>query len=258
MRHFGTEFEAVQDSAGAADWPHMQNLRRWSARAARAFVLAGMYLTLASLSPATAAPEPPASPLARLRAGNERFVRGAEGAALPAPETRRAMTDGEHPYAMVLSCADSRVSPELVFGAGVGDLYVVRTLGQVSDRAVLASLEHGAGALHVPLLVVMGHESCAVVKSAHDGTHASSAHIEHVYKAIRAGSPHTAAEQHDLRAAILGNVEQVINDVLSGSPALRAAVTGGHLQVVGAYYEVGTGAVVFSEPVGAATATAHK
>ena len=119
----------------------MQNLRRWTARLSRVLVPAGMYLMLASFSPAAAAPEPVASPLARLRAGNERFVRGAEGAVLPAAETRRTMAGEEHPFAMVLSCADSRVPPELVFGAGPGDLYVVRTLGQVPDRAVLASLD---------------------------------------------------------------------------------------------------------------------
>lgn len=236
----------------------MQNLRRRAARLTRVLVPAGMYLMLASLTPAVAAPEPAAAPLARLKAGNDRFVRGAEGAVLPAADTRRALAGGEHPFAMVLSCADSRVPPELVFGAGPGDLFVVRTLGQVPDRAVLASLEHAAATLHAPLLVVMGHESCAVVKAAQDGAHAPSAHLEHLYKAIRAGGSHSAADQQDLRSAILGNVEQVINDVLTGSPALRAAVTGGHLQVVGAYYEVATGVVIFSEPVGAAATAAHK
>ena len=236
----------------------MQNLRRWTLGLTRVLVPAGMYLMLASFSPAAAAPEPVAAPLARLRAGNDRFVRGAEGAALPAAEARRSMAAAEHPFAMVLSCADSRVPPELVFGASAGDLYVVRTLGQVPDRAVTASLEHAAAELHVPLLVVMGHESCAVVKAAHDGAHATSPHLEHLYKAIRAGSTHNAAEHQDLRAAILANVEQVINDVLTGSPMLRTAVTGGHLQVVGAYYDVGTGIVAFSEPVGATTAATHK
>lgn len=234
------------------------NLPRWAARVSRLLMPVGMYLVLASFSPVAAAPEAPMAPLARLRAGNDRFVRGAEGAGLPAAETRRVMAGEEHPFAMVLSCADSRVPPELVFGVGPGALYVVRTLGQVPDRAVLASLEHAAADLHVPLLVVMGHESCAVVKAAQEGAPASSAHLEHLYKAIRAGSSHSA-DQKDLRTAILANVEQVINDVLSGSQSLRTAVAGGHLQVVGAYYEVGTGTVVFSEPVGAtATAAPHK
>lgn len=252
MRRFGTAVAAIQDSVRPADWPPMQKLRRWTARLSRVLVPAGMYLVLASFSPAAAAPAPAASALARLRAGNDRFVRGAEGAVPPAADARRAMAGDEPPFAMVLSCADSRVPPELVFGAAAGDLYVVRTLGQVADRAVLGSLEHAAADLRVPLLVVMGHESCAVVKVAHEGAHAPSAHLEHLLKAIRAGSSHSAADQTDLRTAILANVEQVINDVLSGSQALRTAVTGGHLQVVGAYYEAATGMVVFSEPVGAA------
>jgi hypothetical protein len=90
------------------------------------------------------------------------------------------------------------------------------------------------------------------VVKAPDGAHAASPHLEHLYKAIRAGSTHNASEQQDLRAAILANVEQVINDLLTGSPSLRAAVTVA-TSVVGAYYEVGTGVVAFSEPVGATT-----
>jgi len=254
----GPEAARTQDLTPPADWQHMQNLRRWTARAARVFVPAGMYVMLASFSPVAAAPEPAVPPLARLKAGNERFVRGAQGAGLPTPSSRQAMTGDEHPFAMVLSCADSRVPPELVFGAGIGDLFVVRALGEVVDRSVMASLEHGAAELHVPLLVVMGHESCAAVRAAHDGTQAESAHLEYLFKAIRAGAPRSSSEQKDLRAAILTNVEQVINDVVSGSPALRAAVTNGRLQIVGAYYEISTGNVVFSEPVDATAATAPR
>ena len=217
-------------------------------------LLAGALLVFASLSPLAAAPDP-VNPLARLKAGNDRYVKGTMTPVNTGAVARQALTGDQHPLAMVLSCADSRVPPEFVFNAGLGDLLVVRTAGAVVDRAVTATLEHGSEYLHIPLLVVMGHESCDVVKAAVEASPVEGPNLEYVAKAIRAGTMRTTAEQIELRAAILANVEQVINDAMAGSVILRQAVATGHLQVVGAYHDLGTGAVVFSEPVGA-TATA--
>lgn len=210
-------------------------------------VAAAAYLSLASFAHAPAdASRAGAAGLAaleRLQAGNERFVRGgaAEAGAAPA----------EAPLAMVLSCADARTAAEIVFGAAPGELFVVRSFGQVVDRSVTASLEHGSEVMHLPLLVVMGHDSCAAVSAAAGApAPALSAHLDYLMKAIRAGLPRTASEQNDVRAAVLANVEQVINDLLGGSALMRTAVQEGRLLVVGAYYESGTGQVVFSEPVG--------
>ncbi len=216
----------------------------------------GAFVSLASLTPLSAAPEP-ASPLARLKAGNDRFVKGAQSSAPLGTTARQALTKEEHPFAMVLSCADSRVPPEYIFNAGLGDLFVVRAAGQVVDRSVLASLEYGAERLHVPLLVVMGHESCSAVKAAVDAERGEGPNLEYLVSHIRAGISHNPSERQDLRGAILANVEQVINDAMSGSQILKQAATSGHLQVVGAYYELGSGTVIFSDPVSAAT-VAHK
>lgn len=213
-------------------------------------VAAAAYLSLASFAHAPAdaslAGAAGLAALERLQAGNERFVRGAaEAGAAPA----------EAPLAMVLSCADARTASEIVFGTAPGELYVVRSFGQVVDRSVTASLEHGTEGLHLPLLVVMGHDSCAAVSAAAAPAPAPalSAHLDYLMKAIRAGLPRTASEQNDVRAAVLANVEQVINDLLGGSALMRTAVQEGRLLVVGAYYESGTGQVVFSEPVGPST-----
>ncbi|MEZ5419205.1 MAG: carbonic anhydrase [Vicinamibacterales bacterium] len=215
-------------------------------RMRHAAVAAAAYLSLASFAHAPAdASRTGAAGLAaleRLQAGNERFVRGGAAEAGPAP--------AEAPVAMVLSCADARTAPEIVFGTAPGELYVVRSFGQVVDRSVTASLEHGSEGLHLPLLVVMGHDSCAAVSAAAAPAPALSAHLDYLMKAIRAGLPRTASEQNDVRAAVLANVEQVINDLLGGSALMRTAVQEGRLLVVGAYYESGTGQVVFSEPVG--------
>lgn len=261
---------APQDLTRVADCHHMQSLHAWTRRLARVLVPAAMYVVLASFTPAPAAPEqtgapapapatvaaaPGASPLSRLKAGNERFVRGVRG-----DMTGHAAgpdAGAETPFAMVLSCADSRFAPELIFGAGLGELYTVRSLGAVVDRSVLASLEYAVDTWQVPMLVVMGHESCAAVKAAHADTPTSSANLEFLFTAIRGGQPRPRAEQQELRGAILANVEEVINGALAGSETLREAVRAGHLQVVGGYYEAASGTVVFSDPVSAATA-AHK
>lgn len=204
---------------------------------------------LALASSAVAEPPSPALALGRLKVGNERFA--ATGAAplslgLPA---RQALAETHAPFAMVLSCADARVPPEIIFNAGLGDLVVVRSLGGVADRAVIGSLEHGAARWQVPLLVVMGHESCDVVRDAAGPGEGAGPHQQYLWKAIRAGTSRTPREQQDLRAAILTTIEQVTNDVLSASELLRQAVSSGRLHVVGAYYELSSGRVIFSEPI---------
>ena len=110
---------------------------------------------------------------------------------------------------MVLSCADSRVPPEFIFNTGLGDLFVVRTAGEVVDRSILATLEYGAEHLHIPLLVVMGHESCGAVKAVVDKAEVAGPNLAYMVKAIRAGTTRSAAEQTEIKAAILANVEQV-------------------------------------------------
>lgn len=234
----------------------MTNSRLWFTRVLRTGLSAAAFVSLVSLSPLAAAPDQ-ASPIARLKAGNDHYVTGAQSDAPLGSATRQALTKEQHPFAMVLSCADSRVPPEYIFNVGLGDLFVVRAAGEVVDRSVMASLEYGAEHLHIPLLVVMGHESCGAVKTAVEAEHGEGPNLEYLVSHIRAGILHSPGEQKELRGAILANVEQVINDAMSGSQILRQAATSGHLQVVGAYYELGSGHVVFSEPVGT-TAAAHK
>lgn len=221
----------------------MQTLRPRAGRRVQVALAALAYASLASFTHAPADPvRPGVEALAGLRAGNERFVHAQRAEAGQAPAAA--------PAAMVLSCADMRMAPEIIFDTAPGELFVVRSLGQVVDRSVTASLEHGGEVLHLPLLVVMGHDHCAAVTAAAEPpATALSAHLEFLVKAIRAGLSRTPAEQQDVRAAVLANVEQVINDLLGASALLRTGVQSGRLQVVGAYYDSGTGQVVFSEPV---------
>ena len=198
------------------------------------------------------AADAPADALARLKAGNARFVANASEA-LPITAPRRAaLAQGQSPFASVLSCADSRVPPEVIFHTGLGDLFVVRAAGHVSDRSVLASVEYGAEHLHTPLLVVMGHESCGAVKAALDTPASTSLgpNLDYLLKAIRPAVARSANQPAEirLRAAILANVEETINQLLETSQLLKRMAESQHLAIVGAYYELASGRVYFSEP----------
>lgn len=205
-------------------------------------------------SPAVAADSAPAalSPdaaLARLKDGNHRFATDAsEGQ--PINRTRRdVLSKGQAPYAIVLSCADSRVPPELIFNVGLGDIFVVRTAGEVVDHAVLASVEYAAEHLHAPLLLVMGHESCGAVKSSIEVKESMGPNLDYLLAAIKPAVTKTAwvEERERVKAAILANVDQVIGDTMAKSELLRHLVEHGKLKVAGAYYELASGTVTFRE-----------
>lgn len=215
-----------------------------------ALLLAGLVALAASVSGS----ENPSGldSLAKLRAGNAKFVSNPEDA-VPILAARRAeLAKGQTPFATILSCADSRVPPEIVFHTGIGDLFVVRAAGNITDRAILASIEYATEHLHSPLIVVMGHESCGAVKAAVETptTQSLGPNLDYLIKAIR---PSVAAvkdqpETEQLRAAILENVEESLNDLLQQSQILREAARAKHLTLVGAYYELSSGKVHFSEP----------
>jgi len=210
---------------------------------------------------AAAGPDPAAPPLTArqalgtLKAGNDRFARNASKPVSTSVLRREEIAKGQHPVAMVLSCADSRVPPEFIFNVGLGDLFVIRTAGAVVDRSVLATAEYGATELNIPLLVVMGHESCGAVKAAAEAKGPSeSANLDYLLRAIQAARRQVpTAEDHDdredIKALVLANVEEVINDAMAKSPVLRRLVAAGKLEVVGGYYELVSGRVMFSDPV---------
>jgi carbonic anhydrase len=198
--------------------------------------------------------QPAAEGVARLKAGNLRFVSNPAEAPPVDGARRTALAGGQTPFAMILSCADSRVPPELVFNVGLGDLFVVRAAGQVADHAVVASLEYAAEHLHVPLLVVMGHESCGAVKAAMETKPGTSLgpNLDYLIKAI---VPAVERSSHSpdpgIKAAILANVEESINDLLEQSAIVHELTAAGKLTIVGAYYELASGRAHFSEPVSA-------
>ena len=195
----------------------------------------------------------PEDGIARLKAGNARFVANPSEALTIDAASRAALARGQAPFATVVSCADSRVPPEVIFHAGLGELFVVRAAGHVADHSVLASIEYGAEHLHTPLVVVMGHEMCGAVKAAVETPPGTSLgpNLDYLLKAIRPAVARTAGQPADvrLRAAILENVEETINDLVTKSSVLRHLSDAGMVKLIGAYYELASGRVHFSELV---------
>ena len=195
----------------------------------------------------------PEDGIARLKAGNARFVANPAEALTIDAARRAALARGQAPFATVVSCADSRVPPEVIFHAGLGELFVVRAAGHVADHSVLASVEYGAEHLHIPLVVVMGHEMCGAVKAAVETPPGTSLgpNLDYLLKAIRPAVARTAGQPADvrLRAAVLENVEETINDLVTKSSVLRHLSDAGTVKLIGAYYELASGRVHFSEPV---------
>jgi carbonic anhydrase len=197
--------------------------------------------------------------LDRLKAGNARFASGVLAGQTVGARRRTELAGGQSPYAIVLSCADSRVPPEIVFNVGLGDIFVVRAAGQVADHSVLASVEYAVEHLRSPLLVVMGHEACGAVKATIETTTSQGPHQDYLINAIRPAvdSTRSAPEKERLTAAIFANVVQVIGDTLARSDVVRHTVESGKLRVVGAYYELVSGRVRFSQAV-TVPAVVHK
>ena len=110
----------------------------------------------------------PVSAWKSLREGNERFVNGVQEHPSQSFADRAKLVDSQHPTAVIFGCGDSRVAAELIFDAGLGDMFVVRTAGHVVDGSVLGSIEYAVAVLNVPLIVVFGHDKCGAVKATMD------------------------------------------------------------------------------------------
>jgi carbonic anhydrase len=188
--------------------------------------------------------------LARLIAGNERFVRGKARFPTVKKAVLARLAKRQQPYATIVGCADSRVPPELLFDTGFGELFVVRVAGNVMSPEVMGSLQYAAVHLHTPLFVVLGHQGCGAVQAALSkklrGTRERS-RIEVVLRNILPGlrglcSARSTAARLD--AAVEANVRWSMHQILE-TPEGKARVAEGVLKLVGAVFEIRTGRVKF-------------
>lgn len=184
----------------------------------------------------------PDQALAKLMAGNERFV--TRKRFNPHQDLARIteVAGGQAPFAAILSCADSRVVPEIAFDQGIGDLFVVRVAGNLAITEDVASEEYAVGLLGTPLLMVLGHERCGAVGAALQGGELPGS-LSSLVLAIQPALEASAAEPGDrLTNAVKANVRLQVQR-LKQSPVIASALTQGKLKLVGAYYDLDSGEI---------------
>ena len=181
--------------------------------------------------------------LERLLEGNQRFVGDLTIKGHKDSERRVEVAKGQHPIAIVVCCSDSRVPPEQVFDVGLGDIFVIRVAGNVVDAIELGSIEYAAAHLHVPLVVVMGHERCGAVTAAISGDTAP-AHVLSIVDKIQQNLVGTTPGPGDaVDQAVIINAKAVARQVATSAPLLKDMVAAGTLSVVAVRYDLDDGMV---------------
>ncbi len=210
--------------------------------AAAAFVLPAP----ANPPAAEAATVSPENALRRLKDGNSRYVKYNFSQVKPNRKRRLEVAKGQHPFAVIVGCSDSRVGPEIVFDQSLGDLFVVRTAGNLVDDYALGSIEYAVAHLGTRLVVVLGHERCgavdAALQKAPDGGHVKSL-VEAITPAVeringRPGDP--------LENAVKENAADVAKKIRDSQPAL-SSLAKADVRVVEGYYDLDTGVVQFAK-----------
>ena len=200
--------------------------------------------------PRPSAVQTPEDAIRLLQEGNARFFGGHSVRPALDPDARRALVQGQTPFAAILGCADSRVPVEIVFDQGFGDLFVVRVAGNVAYPASTGSLEFAVRHLKCRLVVVLGHEGCGAVQAAMETDEALAAeppNLRQLIEAIRpalTGLPPSPDRSAHLREAVVRNV-RLQAGYLRQNPVFAEAEARGEIRVIGAFYEIGSGAVDF-------------
>ena len=221
----------------------------------------GLLLGAASSKPAGSAtkhggqPAPTEAPrhlspdeaLRRLMDGNERYVSALTTHPDQTPEHRVSVAQAQHPFAVILGCADSRVPPEIIFDQGIGDLFVNRVAGNIVDDAIAGSIEYAVEEFKSPLVVVLGHERCGAVKATLEVVSAGGevpGHLGSLVEAIAPAVEHAQGGPGDwLDNAVRANVALVTRQLRAAEPILADRVRAGEVTIVGARYDLDSGVV---------------
>lgn len=186
----------------------------------------------------------PASTWNDLMAGNQRFVEG-HPKNRDLVETRKKLVKGQHPRVIVLTCADSRVCPELIFDQTLGDLFVVRTAGNIADPVALGSIEYAVEHLHANVLVILGHEKCGAIAAAASGEPMPTKNLEAIVNKIAPAlrKIKTADPAELAHKGVEANVHCVCEDLLKNSGVVRKSVAGKQFGIIKAVYRLESGRV---------------
>jgi len=191
------------------------------------------------------------APLDKLKVGNEKFVSGHPVHPDETLDRLRELKKGQNPFVVVVSCSDSRLPPELIFDQGLGDVFSIRTAGNVVGDYELGSIEYAVEHLHCKLIVVLGHENCGAIQAY--ATSGNEKHDDHIQKLI----DYIAAEEEEkiipdsLRSNIdilvKANIMHVVNLLRTSTPVLKHLVDNNEIKIIGAYYDLDSGNVLFDK-----------
>ncbi len=182
-------------------------------------------------------------PVQKLVEGNKRFYSSKQIYPNQDLQRREELTKGQKPFAVIIGCSDSRVSPEVIFDQGLGDLFVVRVAGNIVDAVSLGSIEYAAEHLGTRLIMVLGHSKCGAVTATVQGGHAPG-HIINIVDAIKPSIEKAKGRPGDLTDnTIRENARSVADQIRNSAPILSEMYKNGKIEVVSAYYDIDTGMV---------------
>lgn len=187
----------------------------------------------------------PALAWRRLREGNERFINGESSHPNQDASRRSSLVENQHPFAVIFGCSDSRLAAEIIFDVGLGDVFVVRTAGQVIDDAVLGSLEYSIGVLGVPLIVVLGHDSCGAVSATKAAVETGQMPVGFIRDLVERITPSVLTslrnDKTEVNDMVVEHVKQTSHRLVDSSRVISDAIGNGRAAVIGLSYSLGEG-----------------
>ena len=196
----------------------------------------------------------PALAWRRLREGNERFISGETSHPNQDASRRSSLVENQHPFAVIFGCSDSRLAAEIIFDVGLGDVFVVRTAGQVIDDAVLGSLEYSIGVLGVPLIVVLGHDSCGAVSATKAAVETGQMPAGFIRDLVERITPSVLTslrnDQPEVNDMVVEHVKQTAQRLADSSRVISDAIEEGRVAVIGLSYKLGEGQAALVSAIG--------
>jgi carbonic anhydrase len=191
------------------------------------------------------------APIDKLKEGNERFVNGQPVHPDETLSRIRELKKGQNPFVVVVSCSDSRLPPELIFDQGLGDVFSIRTAGNIIGDYELGSIEYAIEHLHCKLVVVLGHENCGAIQAY--ATADKESHNDHIQKLV----DYIASEKEEeiipdslkanLDILVKANIAHAVNLLKSSVPVLKPLADKNEIKIIGAYYDLDNGKVIFDK-----------
>lgn len=189
-----------------------------------------------------------------LEAGNQRFINGTVNHPHQDANWRAALTESQSPHAVIFGCADSRLAAEIIFDVGLGDVFVIRTAGQVIDDAVLGSLQFAVEEIQVPLIIILGHDNCGAVTAAVEAMATAQmpkgfmrSLVERIVPSVMAAR---AEGVTDVNGTVKEHTDQTVHRVVETSHAVSKAVDEGRTAVMGVTYSLSEGSVLIGDILG--------